>query len=58
MAVGKTVETIQWFAEKCVVIERGEEKEEEGEEEPYEWQGYPVIHSVWVWLFAQFMPAG
>lgn len=44
--IGKAVETIQWFAEKCVGIERGEEKEEEGEEEPYVTDGYPVIYSV------------
>lgn len=48
MAVGKPVETIQWFAEKCVEIDRGEEKEEEGEEEPYDTEGYPIIHFVWV----------
>lgn len=31
MAAGKSVETIQWFAEKCVGIER---REEEVEKEP------------------------
>lgn len=45
MAVGKPVDAIQWFAEKCVGIQRREEKEEEGEEQPYETEGYPVIHS-------------
>lgn len=50
MEVEKWVETIQWLAEKCVEIERREEKEEEGEEEPCETEAYLVILSVWLWL--------